>query len=477
MAVGIDLGTTGVKVVAVRAATGETVASAAREYATLRPEPGAHEQDPERWWEEAAAACRTVTAVAGTDVTAVGLSGQMHTLVLVDGADRPVGRAMTWADRRVGEDTARLAADRRFRNLGGNDPVDAFTAPKLAWVARTQPERLARAARIAMAKDFVRFRLTGTWATDTTDAIGTLLYDVRSGRWSEELWEAVGASPGLAPPVASPTDVVGAVTAEAASVTGLPVGTPVAAGSGDVPAAVVGAGAVHRDQICLNVGTAAQVMGLAPGPDPGPGFLFGAAIGNEFIVMASLYAAGASVRWAARTFTDGAADDAAARAPAGAGGLTYLPFMFGATVPRKDDRARAAFLGQQEQHGRDHLVRAVLEGVAYGCADAVGAVAGIVGPPREVRLVGGVSASEIFREALASVLDARVVRVPEGGSARGAALLGLLAVTPGGAAEPLLAAGSPVEPATGETHRAYREAYARYRGAATRLLGAPAAPP
>ena len=472
---GIDLGTTGVKVIALDTETGRVVADAAGEYPTLHPQPGAHEQEPRAWWAAAQEAVRTVTSRLGAHrVTAVGLSGQMHSLLLVDDQGAPVGPAMTWADRRIGADTARLAADPRFRDLAGNGPVDAFTAPKLAWLARTDPGRLARAARLVLAKDYLRFQLTGDWATDTTDAVGTLLYDVHEGGWSPELWRSAGATADLAPRVRAPHDIAGTVTAPAARATGLPEGTPVATGAGDVSAAVLGSGVTHRGQVSLNVGTAAQVMRLTDGADPGGGFLFGAAYGEaRFLAMASLYAAGASLRWAERALLGegegiGAA---AAAAPAGADGLSYLPFMYGATVPRKDDAALGAFVGQRDVHDRSALVRAVVEGVAFGCADAVRAVVDGGGRPEEIRLVGGVTRSALWREAFASVVDAPVLLVPDGGSPRGAALLGLLAVDDDPQRIAVLAgAPEPVSGAAGTDRHRYREAYTRYRTAAAHHL-------
>lgn len=474
---GIDLGTTGVKVIALDTASGTVVASASGEYPTLHAVPEAHEQQPEAWWTAAQEAIGTVVAHLGThSIAAVGLCGQMHALLLVDAEGTAVGPAMTWADRRVGADTGRLAADPRFRDRAGNDPVDAFTAPKLAWLARTDPARLTRACRLVLAKDYLRFHLTGTWATDTTDAIGTLLYDVHARRWSPELWQAAGATADLAPRVLAPHDIAGTVTPRAAGLTGLPEGTPVATGAGDVPAAVLGSGVTHQHQVSLNVGTAAQVMKLTDEVDADSGFLFGAAYGDEsFLAMASLYAAGASLRWAGRALLSEGEDISrvAAAAPAGAQGLTYLPYMFGATVPRKDDAALGAFLGQSDVHGRAHLVRAVIEGVAFGCADAVRAAAGGGSRPREIRLVGGVTRSALWREAFASVVDARVLLVPDGGSTRGAALLGMLAAD-GDPQRIAALAGhpEPVHAASGADLRRYRQAYARYQAAALHHLSA-----
>lgn len=473
LVVGVDAGTTALKVLVVDAATGRPVAEAVREYPTRSPEPGAHEQDPADWWEAAVAALRE--ALAGVDATAVravGMSGHMHSLLLIGTDDEPVAPALTWADRRPAEQTRRLGADPAFRRYAANDVVDAFTAPKLAWFAEHHPDALARARRLVLAKDVLRFRLTGRWATDETDAAGTLLYDVHRHEWRDELWAAAGADRVLAPDVLRPSEIAGTVTAAAAEATGLPAGTPVIAGAGDVPAVVLGSGVVSADQISVNVGTAAQIMGLSQHPEPGAGFVFLSAAGEGYVTMASLYAAGASIRWAERTLLGGGPiGDAVRQAPAGSDGLTYLPFMFGATVPVKNDRARAAFIGQEERHGVPQLARAVLEGVAFACADAVEAVADVVGRPREVRIVGGVTRSTEWCRTFAAALgpEVDVVRV-DGGSVRGAVALAAVGAGLWSLDDVSAAAEPPVRPVDDAEAAAVAAAYARYRDAAARLL-------
>lgn len=425
---GIDLGTTGVKVVCLDPRLGRIIAAASTTYPSYSPHAGAHEQEPAEWWAAVVSTARQVIAdVAPLRIEAVGLSGHMHTLLLVDDAGVPVSRALTWAERRVGQDTARLAADIRFSERGCNEMTDVFTAPKLAWLARTQPDAMARARHLLLAKDYIRYRLTGEWCTDETDAMATMLYDVRRREWVSDLWSAAGGSVDWAPRVVRSTEVSGVVSPSAASEIGLVAGTPVLGGAGDVSAAVLGTGVVDRDQICLNVGTAAQVMGLSQTPNPGPGFSFGSASDDGYITMVSVYAAGASIRWAERALLNGGdVNTPAASAAAGSSGLTYLPFMFGSTVPRKNDAVRAAFIGQTESHGLPEFARAVIEGIAFGCAQAIEAVADVVGRPREVRVVGGVSNSLIWRQTLASVLNVPIGVVAEGGSARGAAICAAL---------------------------------------------------
>lgn len=485
---GIDVGTTGTKVVAVDVHGLRTVAQAEREYPSTLTDDGGHEQDPLAWW-DAVTSCTTevMSRLTGRPVAAVGLSGQMHSLLLLDGRGDPVRGAMTWADRRAGAATAELAADPRFRFRTGNDVTDAFTAPKLAWLAREHPELLARARRLVLAKDYVRLRLTGDWGTDVTDAMGTLLYDVRAGRWDAELFAACGADAGLAPPVNRSTEVIGTVLARAARQTSIPEGTPVVAGAGDVSAVTVGTGVVDPSGICLNAGTAAQAMGLVPDPEPRDGFVFGAAVGDGFVRMSSVYAAGASIRWAGRRLA-GPAGPAGRDGPDGAGGhvpdawldevppgsrgLIYLPFMFGATLPRKNDAVRASFVGLREACGAPEMVRAVVEGVAFACADAARAVAEQCGEAGELRVVGGVANSAVWRQALAAAVGMPVVWLPDGGSPVGAAILAGLgtgtASVDGIAA--VLGGASRAEHVEESAATAYRSAYERYREACARLV-------
>ena len=472
--VGIDVGTTSVKVLALELATGAELAQETVGYPTHVTTEGAHEQEPESWWDAVIQCTRRVTTrVGSSSVRAVGLAGHMHSLLLIDSADRPVGPAMTWADRRVGEQTKRLGANPEFEKATGNSVVDAFTAPKLSWFAARYPDRVRRARRLVLAKDFVRFKLTGIWATDETDAIGTLLYDLHRRDWSDTLWQASGAPRSLAPPVLRSVEVSGRMRADAARLTGFPPGVPVIVGAGDVPAAVTGSGVVHPGQICVNVGTAAQVMGLSEHARAGSGFVFGAATGSRFVVMASLYAAGASISWAESTLLHGQdINDSAALAPAGCDGLTYLPFMFGATVPVKNDATRAAFINQTDRHTVAHLARAVLEGVAFGCADAVTAVAEVVGYPHEIRIVGGVTHSGLWRAAFGSVVDAELTWLRSGGSARGAAVLAAIGsgawTSPTDGDSGLRA--EPVSRAPSRERAFFAAAYRRYQKACARIL-------
>jgi len=423
--IGIDLGTTRVKVLAFDPELGSVLAATDQEYPTTVSAQGGSEQNPRDWWFAVSAACRKIVdRIDASNISAIGLSGHMHGLLLLDHTMEPVRPAMTWSDRRVGSFSEKLSKNSRFRELGGNDVVDAFTAPKLAWLAATEPEILGRASHLLLAKDYLCYRLTGQLGTDVTDAMGTLLWDVKAEAWDEELFQLCGSSVDLAPPVFPSWEVRGTVTQEASRETGLPLGTPVVAGAGDVSAAALGAGLADSSIICLNAGTAAQAMGSVTELIAANGFVFGKAFGDGFVAMSSVYAAGASIEWAQKAlFSSQPIESVAHESLPGSAGLSYLPFMSGAVVPRKNDSARAAFIGQAPNHTPAHIASAVLEGVAFACADAIESIMGLTGVPLRVHVVGGVANSPTWKAALSSVLDVPIVRLPEGGSAIGAALL------------------------------------------------------
>jgi xylulokinase len=456
---GVDLGTTRVKVVLVDAATGATVARSYRDYPSGTGTAGQHEQSPDDWWAAAASALRE--AVGGASVAAVGLSGHMHAVALMDDRDRPVRPALTWADRRATDEVRRLRDAGLFAELTANPMVEAFSAAKLAWLAAHEPSSLRRAARLVQPKDLLRHRLTGEWGTDPTDAAGTLLYDLRAGQWDPRLWALTGADARLSPPVAGSAEVAGTVTVAAAAETGLPAGTPVVAGAGDVSCAALGAGVVADGHVYVNVGTAAQIVTpLTTLPESSADrFVFLRAGEPGFLAMVSCYAAGLAIRWSERTLLDGDAEPLASGSEPGARGLIFVPHLLGASAPIHDPHVRAALLGAGPSHGPADVARATLEGVAYACAAAVDQVATSV---TEVRIGGGVTRSAIWREAFTAVSDAPVRLLPEDASPRGAvALAGV-----GAKVWPDLAAATSMlddsVPLTATATMAYRQARRRY---------------
>ncbi|WP_432842169.1 xylulokinase [Dactylosporangium sp. CA-092794] len=475
--VGLDLGTTGAKAVVVDTADGAAVARGYRAYPSATTHPGWHEQDPADWWTASAGALRdALAAVPAGAVAGIGLSGHMHALALFDAADKPVRPAMTWADRRAEAEVARLRRHAElFRERCGNPVVEAFTAPKLAWLATHEPDALRRAARLAQPKDVIRHHLTGGWGTDPSDAAGSLLFDVRHGRWDPRLWQLCGADPDLALPVAASTAVVGTVGAAAADVTGLPAGTPVVAGGSDVACAALGGGAVTPGRVYVNAGTAAQVVTALGELRTGGHFVFARAGADGFLGMVSVYAAGLGIRWCEENLLpgpaatpEGRAEALAAQSPPGARALTFVPYLLGTSTPTHEPRVRAALLGAGPAHGPGDVARAALEGVAYACADAVDQLAAITGEVTEVRVGGGVARSAIWCECLAAAFDLPVRRISHDASTRGAvALAGAgIGVWPG--IDAACAALDDSEPVVvPEPHRAaYRRARERYTAAA-----------
>jgi xylulokinase len=435
LVLGIDLGTTGAKALLVDVATGRPVGRGYRAYPSTTSAEGAHEQDPEDWWRATVGAVRdAVENSVARRVRAVGLSGHMHAVVLVDEGDGWVRPAMTWADRRSSPQVRRLReSEDTFTATCANPVVEAFTAPKLAWLAEHEPESVRRAVRLVQSKDVLRHRLTGTWGTDTTDACGTLLYDVHTDRWDPSLWRLCGVERSMGPAVSGSADVVGAVSGRAAAELGLPAGTPVVAGAGDVSTSALGAGVVAPGSVYVNAGTAAQVLTALDRPVPGRHFVFGRAASHGFLAMASVYAVGMSVDWVARSLLAGALggsgsagvrlDEMAAEEPAGSAGAVYVPHLLGTSVPTHDPRMRGAFLGLTVDHRPATLARAVLEGVAFACAAAVAHVAPLADHVTLVRIGGGLSGSSVWAETLAAVHDLPVERVVGEASPLGAAML------------------------------------------------------
>lgn len=427
---GVDLGTTGVKAVLVDAGSGAVLRRGYARYPTTASGER-HEQDPDDWWRATVRAVREARP-HGENVLAVGLSGHMHALLLVDGRDRVVRPAMTWADRRSSAQVGRLrASGDGFERRCANPVVEAFTAPKLAWLAEHEPAALRRAVRLVLPKDHLRFQLTGEWSSDVTDAWGTLLYDVHEGCWVPELFEACGASVGLGPQVHRSPEVIGRCRRDAAEQLGLRAGVPVVAGASDVACSALGAGVVSRDVVGVNVGSAAQVTALLPEPVSGPLFVFGRADAPGALAMASVYAVGLSIDWAGAALLDrgderatGAAlDGLAAEADPSGSGPTFVPTLLGTSVPSHDARIRGAFLGLELGHDRAALARSVLEGTACEVLSAVDQVTSVTGAGGQLRIGGGPSRSTVLTSCLAATAGVPVHRLLEDASPLGAAML------------------------------------------------------
>ncbi len=434
---GIDVSTTGAKALLIDS-QGAVIASATSPLPLSTPKPLWSEQNPHDWWQGVVASIRRVFAesgVAGEQVLAVGLTGQMHGLVLLDAAGEVLRPAILWNDGRTGAECDEIRARlgrKRLIEITGNDALTGFTAPKILWVQRHEPEIYAQAAHVLLPKDYVRFRLSGAYAMDKADGSGTILFDLKQRGWSTEVLDALEIPHAWLPPTFEGPEVTARVSAEAAAATGLRVGTPLMAGGGDQAAGAVGMGAVVPGVVSLTLGTSGVVFATTPSAliEPeGRLHAFCHAVPNRWHFMGVMLSAAGSLQWHRDTLAPQASFDElvaeATAAPAGSEGLLFMPYLSGERTPWPDPLARGAWVGLTLRHGRGHMTRAVLEGVAYGLRDSFRLIqeAGL-GNIDQVRASGGGVRSPLWRQILADVLNVEMVTVntTEGG-AYGAALL------------------------------------------------------
>jgi xylulokinase len=437
LVLGIDVSTTATKAVLVDR-SGEVRGIGAAEYGFEAPRPLWSEQDPLLWWEgtrDAIASALGRAGASGDDVAAVGLTGQMHGAVLLDDHGEVLRPAILWNDQRTATECdlirERIGLERLVA-ITGNDALTGFTAPKLLWVQRHEPETWRRVAHVLLPKDYVRYRLTGDFAMDKADGAGTLLFDLAARDWSREVLAALEIDPSLMPPTHEGPEVTGVVGPSAAQACGLRPGTPVVAGGGDQSANAVGLGAVASGVVALSLGTSGVVFAATDRPlhDPlGRVHAFCHAVPGRWHMMSVMLSAAGSLRWFRDSLAPGVPfaqlSDEAAEVPAGSGGLYFLPYLTGERNPHPDPTARGAFVGLTVQHDRRHLARAVLEGVAFGIRDGLELmVEAGVARPSQVRVSGGGTASPLWRQILADVLDVELATVATTeGAAYGAALL------------------------------------------------------
>ena len=428
MLVGLDVGTTGVKAIAL-SPDGEVLATAAHGYPLSTPRTGWSEQDPEDWWQAAEAGLGEVAA--GREIAGIGLSGQMHGLVALDDQDRVIRPAILWNDQRTAVECAeieRLIGVERLVELTGNRALTGFTAPKLLWLRRNEPEAYERIARVLLPKDYVRLRLTGEWAIDASDASGTLLLDVGRRTWSEDVLEALDLPSAWLPPVLESPMHAGAA-GESNSVLQR---TPVAAGAGDQPAAAVGVGADRPGVLSVVLGTSGVVLAPLPTYEhdaAGRVHAFCHAVPGAWQAMGVMLSAAGSLQWfherLAPDVPFGRLVEEASRWDPGAGGLFFLPYLAGERTPHADPDARGAFVGLELRHDRGALVRAVLEGVAFGLRDCLDLLRELGVDARTARVSGGGARGGLWLRIVASALGVPLeLTASEEGSAIGAALLG-----------------------------------------------------
>jgi len=476
---GIDASTTATKAVLI-AESGAVRGIGVSEYGFSVPRPLWSEQEPRLWWDGAVTAIRSVldsTGVAGEDVAAIGLTGQMHGAVLLDRAGSVLRPAILWNDQRTGAECdaiRRAVGPERLISITGNDALTGFTAPKLVWVRDHEPDVWRRIAHVLLPKDYVRLRLTGEYALDKADGAGTLLFDLAARDWSAEVLAALEIDPAWMPPTWEGPEVTGLVTGEAAAATGLRPGTPVVAGGGDQAANAVGVGAVAAGTVALSLGTSGVVFATTNRPlfEPrGRVHAFCHAVPGRWHMMSVMLSAAGSLRWFRDALAPGMefADlvASAAEVPPGSDGLWFLPYLTGERSPHADPLARGAFVGLTLAHDRRHLTRAVLEGVAFGLRDGLDLMIGAGMPaPDQIRASGGGTASPLWRQILADVLGAEIATVNTSeGAAYGAGLLAAVGAawypSVEAACDALVSATSAAAP--GPDAARYAEAHAVYR--------------
>lgn len=475
---GIDISTTSAKAIIIDE-TGNVHATGSTPQPISQPKPLWREQSPADWWQGVTSSIRAALAEAalrGEDIVAVGLTGQMHGLVMVDADGDVLRPAILWNDQRTQAQCDWMTATvgfERLIELTGNRALTGFTAPKILWVRDHEPEVYARCAHVLLPKDYIRYCFTGAYATDLAGASGTSLLNVQQRNWSDEVIDALGIPREWLPAVHEGTQVTGEISAEAAAATGLQAGTPVVGGGGDQAAGAVGMGCVSPDAIGVTVGTSGVVFApldhYAYEPQ-GRLHAFCHALPGLWHFMGVMLSAAGSLQWYRDTLAPTVDFDAllqeAQSAPAGSDGLIFLPYLTGERTPHPDPEARGAFIGLTSRHTRAHLTRAVLEGVAYGLKDSFTLIAE-AGMPQSftVRISGGGAKSPFWQQIIADILGAPLLNVntPEAG-AFGAALLA--AVSAGTfesvqvACDATVKTGTMVEPGA---QTAYEDGYQQYR--------------
>ena len=478
---GIDVSTTATKALLIDPA-GQVLAVASTHYSFETPRPLWSEQHPDLWWDGAQQSMRAVLQQSRVDpaqIGGVGLTGQMHGLVLLDQAGQVLRPSILWNDQRTQaqcDEIHQRIGREKFIQITGNVALTGFTAPKILWVKENEPELYARAAHVLLPKDFVRYKLTGDFAMDKADGAGTVLMDLKRRDWSDEVLSALDIPRGWMPPLYEGPQITGRLSAAAAAATGLLAGTPVMACGGDQAAGAVGMGVVTPGIVGLTVGTSGVVFASTPAAliEPeGRLHAFCHAVPGLWHFMGVMLSAAGSLQWYRDTLAPGMSFDdllkEAEAVPAGSDGLQFLPYLSGERTPHPDPLARGGFIGLTVRHGRGHLTRAVLEGVAFGLKDSFTLIqsAGL-GEIHQVRASGGGTKSALWRQILASVLEAELVTVnTTEGAAYGAALL---AAVGAGQYESVPAACDAAIQVTGSTLpdaeqvKAYARAYPIYRG-------------
>lgn len=505
---GIDIGTSATKVLLCDE-RGTVLAAASAEYPVYAPKAGWSEQEPEDWWkatvDDLAAACKKAK-IKPSQITGIGLSGQMHGSVFVDKAGRSLRRALLWNDQRTAAECAeierRAGGRKKLIGMVSNVALTGFTAPKILWVRKHDPKTYAKTCKVLLPKDYIRLKLTGEYMGEVSDAAGTLLLDVKKRAWHKGLLAKLEIDADLMPPLVESPEITGTITETVAKLTSLKAGTPVVGGAGDQPAGAVGNGIVRTGIVSATMGTSGVVYAHADEPVPNPeGNLqsFCHAVPDKWCVFGCMLSAGGSLQWLRDTlWADEVAAarkarrdpgaiypkmiEEAAAAPPGCEGLVFLPYLTGERCPYADPQARGAWIGLTVRHTRPHLIRAVLEGITFGMRDQIEIMRGRGVAIKEVRASGGGAASAFWRQLQADMYNAHVVTInTREGGALGVALLaavgtGLYASVPE-ACQAAIKVTETIKPVKAtatiynDLYPAYRSLYAKLKDEFPKLAG------
>jgi len=443
---GIDSSTTAAKALLMDA-EGQVVALGSSEYPCDAPQPGWSEQPAEAFWDGTVRAIQAALAQAAIppeQIKAIGLTGQMHGMTLLDRSGDVIRPVILWNDQRTAQQCASITAaaggPSRVIELTGNPMLTGFTAPKMAWTREHEPANYARVAHLLLPKDYVRYRLSGELATDVSDASGTGLFDVEHRRWSAPMAIAAGVDTSALPRAVEGTDLCAQVSVSAARATGLRAGTPIVGGGGDQAAGAVGMGIVREGAVSLSLGTSGVLFASSDQfrADPnGRLHAFCHALPGKWHLMGVMLSAAGSLRWWRDVLCSAHGQQPtfdqltalASEAPAGCDGLVFLPYLTGERTPHNDPEARAAFVGLTVRHTAAHLTRAVLEGVAYGLRDSIELVRALGHPATAMRATGGGIKSPLWRQIVADVLQGSLITVNSTeGAAFGAAILAAVGI-------------------------------------------------
>ncbi|MBI4552778.1 MAG: xylulokinase [Candidatus Latescibacteria bacterium] len=444
--IGLDVGTTGVKTILVDE-RGTVLASAFEAYPLSTPSPNWAEQDPADWWRATVETLQDVVTASQVDpatIAGIGLSGQMHSSVLLDEHDQVLRPSILWCDTRTTAQcrwiTETVGLD-RLASYVSNPALEGFTAPKLIWVRDHEPDVYHKIQHVILPKDYIRFKLTGVYAMEVSDAAGTLLFDVKNRRWSHELMHAIGLAPEWMPPCYESIDVCGTVTPAVAEATGLKAGTPVVGGGADNTCGAVGNGIVRAGRVLSSLGTSGVVFAHTDDVRVDPDMrvhTFCHSVPHKWYLMGVTLFAGGSFRWYRDTLGELEVSMGrlanidpyelltleAERAPVGSEGLIFLPYLMGERTPHKDANAKGMFFGLTGRHDRSHLIRSVIEGITYAMRDSLEIVRGLGLSIAQIRTTGGGARSPFWRQVQADIYGAEVVTINVAeGPAFGAAIL------------------------------------------------------